>query len=264
MPVHVLLGAAGQVHAQPHLDLVPGDVDVDHLGAQAHHRREPALAGHGQRADARERQALVDEGLAEVLFPARQRHRGLFHVAAPAQAGHLLVDQRGRAHVQPFLQLLRGRAGGVAAVGQAAGQFLEQRCQVQRLVEVVGQQFELQHLGVQVALLGLGEEARDDQVEHLLADQRVGLLALRQQLRVDPLVALAGLAVLDQVVEVVAAHQRHQQRDHGHADGLDPLQPPGVGVGRLARRGGVGAGHHFTRARPWSNTKSKRKGLSDR
>ena len=80
--------------------------------------------------------------------------------------------------------------GAFRQLEQLALQIVEQRTQIERVVEVVRQQLELQHLGVEIGRARL-QVFLQDRSEHVLAQSRFRDLALAHQLGVETRVRVA-------------------------------------------------------------------------
>jgi hypothetical protein len=104
---------------------------------------------------------------------------------------------------------------------------LEQRSDVERFVEVVGQQLEAENLLANRLLVAdlrrriLRHERREDRVEHVLAKIAVGFLATAHHLGVEPNVVVDLLPLVERCVEPVAEDEG-DQRQRQHLDQLDP------------------------------------------
>ncbi len=110
--------------------------------------------------------------------------------AVPLEGEQLLGRDLPGDALDPLLQL---DAVLVLRLPDLALEVEEERAQVERVVEVVGQQLEVQHLGVEVAA-GRAQVLRDDRDQHVLAQARLGLLAPAHQLGVEARVGVQRLA----------------------------------------------------------------------
>ena len=128
---------------------------------------------------------------------------------------------------------------GLSSGGMRLFDFLEERRDVERLVEVERQQLETQNLlpnllfGCDPQVGILRHERVQDRIEHVLAQVAVGLFAAAHHLGVEPDVVVDLLPLVERRVEPVAEHQRHQrQRQH-----LDQVNQPRMTAFWSRRRG---------------------------
>src|SRR5262249_37619182 len=89
----------------------------------------------------------------------------------------------------------------------------EQRLQIERFVEVVRQELQVEHARVQIALAGRADEGSNDRLEHVLAKRALGLLALAHQLRVEASVRLDRLAAIEEFRGLEAEDGERERRE---------------------------------------------------
>ena len=209
------------------------------------------------------------KGLPKRLLPPGEREL-VFSFTKPRRdklSTCLKITLEAVREIEPLSQRLALRLGQLRATCEAARQIFGQGCQIERLVEVVGKQLELHNLIAQVSLLPTAEKPAQHDLEHVLANRRVGLFALREQLRIETLLAVARLALLcllgralfaflAQVGEVPATDDGDHQSDDGQQDYLGPLEGAAIAVFGLA-------GHQPTRLKLLLTTRSRRSALSE-
>jgi hypothetical protein len=186
--------------------------------------------------------------------------RGRIEARAPLfDHEHLLLGDLLRDAVEP-----REKRGTVRALPDLPLQVEKERLQVQRLVEVVDEQLEVQQLLLERAGAAT-EKGVDDRSEHVLAQRALGLLSPADQLRIESSVHVAGLDALAQgrvallafpkVARGPEAEDRDGQRGQQAAQGLQnnrglvPPIPPRGGARGILRRlwlaGSRGLRHHL-------------------